>query len=279
MMAVPFEGSSLRDTDFKKLLDLLQKMTEDRRLTLASTPVWEDLGRLRNDVLDICARSNDEDKAIMQALLEKINAVYDRRRPSSTHEHPRDHAQSQASGNSSVVQPNPTPRGLQPSERFSYASTSTAVGEDLHDSSPADDNYKGITPAPSNNARSELAHLYRNVYPYLPSQIAPSGAITRPFYASFLPTLSPPLEGADRASPSISSTLPPSPSPDMRYNEQNRRGQVYHPPRGRTTRRSATLESLQSSTRPVSAPSATPFVRSSSRVYSSTPPASPTDIK
>ncbi|KAH9017220.1 hypothetical protein EDB85DRAFT_2017368 [Lactarius pseudohatsudake] len=276
MMAVPFEGSSLRNTDFKKLLDLLQKMTEDRRLTLASTPIWEDLGRLRDEVDATSSMSSNEDKTNMQNLLEKIDAVY-MHRPSFTQEHrPSDHGQSQATGSSSlaVVQPNPPPRGLQP-EIFSYASTSTAVGEDLYDSSPADDDYKGITPAPSNNARSEHANLYRNVYPHLPSQIAPSSTITRPFYPSFLPTLSPPSESADRASPSIPSILPPSPY--MRYNDQNRRGKVYYPPRGRTTSRSATLSSLISPTRPVSTPSATSFVRSSSRVYSTTPPASPAD--
>ncbi|KAH9055760.1 hypothetical protein EDB87DRAFT_1279524 [Lactarius vividus] len=193
MMAVPFEGSSLRDTDFKKLLDLLQKMMEDRRLTLASTPVWEELGRLRNEVHATSSRSSNEDKTNMQKLLAKIDAVY-MYCPSSTQDHhPSDHGQSQAPRTSAVVQPNLPPRGLQPGdERFSYASTPTAVGEDIHDSSPADDDHTGIAPAPSNYFRSEPANLYHNAYPYLPSQIAPSGAITRPFSASFLPTLSSP---------------------------------------------------------------------------------------
>ncbi|KAH9043977.1 hypothetical protein EDB84DRAFT_1471161, partial [Lactarius hengduanensis] len=253
-------------------------MTDDPPLTLASPRVWEDLGRLRDEVNATSSRSSNEDKENMEGLLEKIDAVY-MHRPSSTQEHrPSDHGQSQATGSSSsaVVQPNPPPRGLQPGdEKFSYASTSTAVGEDLHDNSPADDDYKGITPAPPNNARSELAYLYRNPYPHLPSQIVPSGTITRPFNASFLPTLSSPLECADRASPSIPSILPSS--HNMRYNDQNRRGPVYYPPRGRTTSRSAMLSSLLSPTRPVSAPSATSFVRSRSMVYSSTPPASPVD--
>ncbi|KAH9017223.1 hypothetical protein EDB85DRAFT_682169 [Lactarius pseudohatsudake] len=149
VMAVPFKGSGLEDTDcFKKLLDLLKEMADDPRLplTLASTLIWDDLGRLRDDVLDICARSNDEDKANMQALLEKINAVYDMRRPPSTHEHPRDYVQSQGSGNSPVVQSNTPSRGLiQSNEISSYVPTSTGGGEDPHDSSPAQEDDHGGT--------------------------------------------------------------------------------------------------------------------------------------
>ncbi|KAH9043975.1 hypothetical protein EDB84DRAFT_1471136, partial [Lactarius hengduanensis] len=278
-MAVPFKGSGLEDTDcFKKLLDLLKEMVDDPRLplTLASTLVWDDLGRLRDDVFDICARSNDKDKANMQALLEKINAVYDRRRPSSTHEHPRDHVQSQASGNSPVVQSNTPSRGLiQSNEISSYVPTSTGGGEDPHDSSPAqEDDHGGITPAPSNHSRSELANLYRNAYPYLPSQIASSGATTRPYSASFLPTLSPPLESTDLASPGLPSVH--SPLPPMRFNNQPRRAS-YYPPRVATASRSATLSSLQcqSPTRGLSAPTNPSFVSSSDEVISSSAPASP----
>ncbi|KAI9442075.1 hypothetical protein BJY52DRAFT_1318691, partial [Lactarius psammicola] len=85
MMTVPFKGSGLRYTDFEKLLNLLQKMMEDPRLTLASTPVWEDLGRLRDEVDHTRATCSIEDATHMWDLLAKINAVYDRR-PSSTQE-------------------------------------------------------------------------------------------------------------------------------------------------------------------------------------------------
>jgi len=146
VMAVPFKGSGLEDTDFKKLLDLLQKMMEDPRrpLTHAATPVWEDLGRLRDEVFDIFARSSNEDKVNTQALLAKIDAVY-KHRPSSTQEHPSGHVQAQASGTSALEQPNPPSRGLMPADdRSSYASTSTVVIEDRHDSSPArEDDFKG----------------------------------------------------------------------------------------------------------------------------------------
>ena len=72
IMAVPSKGSGLEDTDVNGLLDLLQKMTEDPRLplTLASTPVWDDLHRLRDEVVDICERNSKNDKANMQAVLQ-----------------------------------------------------------------------------------------------------------------------------------------------------------------------------------------------------------------
>ncbi|KAI9440906.1 hypothetical protein H4582DRAFT_1939960 [Lactarius indigo] len=212
----------------------------------------------------------------MRNLLAKIDAIY-MHRPLFTQEPASDRVRSQASGTSAVVQLNPPPEGLVPgNDRSSFASTSATVVEDLHDRSPSqDDDYKVITPTPSNNSRSELANLYRSAYPHLPSQIAPSGQITRPFSASFLPTLSPPLESADRASPGIPPIHPPSSY--MRYNDQHRRALVYYPPRGGTASRSATLSSLHSPTRAVPASSTTSFVRSSSGVYSSTPPASPED--
>ena len=135
IMAVPSRGSGLDDTDVNGLLDLLQKMTEDPRLplTLASTPVWDDLGRLRDEVVYIWERSSNKDKANRQALLAQIDAVYVHR-PSSTQEHrPSDHAQAQASGTSAVVEPNLPSRGS--TLGSSYAST-LAIIEERNVSSP-----------------------------------------------------------------------------------------------------------------------------------------------
>ena len=154
MMAVPFEGSGLKDTDFQKLLDLLQKTTEDESLpiTHASIPVWEELRQLRDEVADACERISNEDaiadifgrssskvdKANLIALLEKINIVY-HHCPLSVQEHPpADHAQTQASGTSTIVQPNPPPMSLIPgNNRSSYASASTTIIEEQHDDSLA----------------------------------------------------------------------------------------------------------------------------------------------
>ncbi|KAH9055762.1 hypothetical protein EDB87DRAFT_1638847 [Lactarius vividus] len=279
MMAVPFDGSGLEDTDyFKELLELLQKMTEDPRLPLilASTLVWKDLVRLREEVSDTCAKSSNEDKANMQALLEKVDAVCDMRRPSSIQGHPSDHAQPQASGTSPVVQPNTRfSREIPTNNRSSYASSLTTVIESRHNDSPVqEDDHRGITPAPLNDSHGEFPNLYRDAYPPLPSQMTSSGAITRPYSASFLPTLSRPLESPDLPSPGLPSIhlLPPP----IRFNDQHRRAS-YYPPKVATASRSATLSSLQWPTRALSSSTNPSFVSPSDGVISSSPPASPVD--
>ena len=125
MMAVGFKGSGLRDTDFEELFGLMQKMTEDSRLPLihASTPVWDEFSRLRDEVFGVCRSSRNEDKARIQVLLAKIDEVdrrYQERRPS-------DHVLAQASGTSAPVQPNPHSKGSIPgNDRSGYTPTSTA---------------------------------------------------------------------------------------------------------------------------------------------------------
>ena len=116
MMAVPFEGSGLVETDFEKLLHLMQKMTEDSRLPLVhastSATVWEELHQLTDEVAGIYERSNSEDRPHMAALWVKINEVL-LRCPLSSHEHlPIDGVQAQASGTSAIVQLIPPSRGL-----------------------------------------------------------------------------------------------------------------------------------------------------------------------
>ena len=76
--AVPFEGSGLEDAEFRKLVDLLQKMMDDSELPLqlASAKVWEDLSRLRDQVRDIIAKSSSDDNVKLQALQEKIDIVH-----------------------------------------------------------------------------------------------------------------------------------------------------------------------------------------------------------
>ncbi|KAF8264435.1 hypothetical protein EI94DRAFT_468179 [Lactarius quietus] len=229
-LVLPFKGSGLKDTDFEKLLDLMQKMTEDKRLPLmhASTPVWEELRQLRDEVADISKRISSEDAVVdmferscnkdeinTKALLVKIERVY-RHRPSSTHEHHRsDHIQDQASGISTDLQPNPPTGGLLLGhEKSSYASSPTAVSEDRRNISPAQEvNFDGIALSPSNNSSGTgaFANLYRTPYPHLPSQIGPSGAITHPFSASILPNLFPHLGSSEITPPGISPAHPPLP--------------------------------------------------------------------
>ena len=159
-MAVPSKGSGLEDTDVYGLLDLLQRMTEDPRLplTLASTPVWDDLGRLRDEVVDIWERSSNKDKVNMQALLAWMDAVYVHR-PSSTQEHrPSDHAQAQASGTSAVVEPNLPCRGS--TLGSNYAST-LAIIEERNVSSPTQEaDFRGtVFPVDSLFDKSSLTHI------------------------------------------------------------------------------------------------------------------------
>ena len=158
MMAVPFEGSGLTETDFGKLLDLLRTMAFDRlRLTRASIPVWKELRQLRDDVVNALEQSKqalksinieDEvdiferssalkvDKANMTALSQVIDLVY-LDCPSSAQEHPPvDHAQNQGSEPLIAVQPDPSSRGPM-NNRSSFASASTVVTEDRHDGSAA----------------------------------------------------------------------------------------------------------------------------------------------
>ncbi|KAI9440909.1 hypothetical protein H4582DRAFT_1939990, partial [Lactarius indigo] len=198
LMAVPFKGSGLEDTDyFKKLLELLQKMTVDPRLPLklASPLVWEDLRRLQEEVFDICAGSSDKDEANMQELLAKIDAVY-QQRPSSTQEHrPNDHVQPQASGTPPVAQPNPPFRGQIPAnDRSSYASSSTTVIGGRHSDSPTqEDYYKGLTLTPTSQAslRHHSITPAANLQTYIVFRTPSSRARLGPVAPSFIHCLHP----------------------------------------------------------------------------------------
>ncbi|KAH9041008.1 hypothetical protein EDB85DRAFT_1923407 [Lactarius pseudohatsudake] len=204
-------------------------MTDDTRLELASTLVWEYLGHLRGGIIDVFVRGSDEDKANMRDLLVKIDAVYNLRLSSIQEYNPSEHVQSQTPGTSAIVQPNPPFRGpMSANGRSSYASTSTAqaVGGSWFQG----DNLGGITPAPFKYSSSRFLNLYSNPHPLFPSQIGPGGVTAHSFSAS-LPTLSPPgLGSTDITSPGVPSVQ--HPLPHMRHNEQDRRALVYYPPIG-----------------------------------------------
>ena len=128
MMAVGFKGSGLKDTDFEELLGLMEKMTEDSRLPLthASTSVWDELRRLRDEVFDVCRSSCNEGIQALLATIDEVNRRYQERRPS-------DHVLAQASGTSAVVQQNPPSRGSIPgNDRSAYTPTSAPfIGDPL----------------------------------------------------------------------------------------------------------------------------------------------------
>jgi hypothetical protein len=137
MMAVPFKESGVEHTDFKKLLALMQKMTEvsDSRIPLArASPVWKLLNQLRDEVADIRSSSSNEDAENMEDLLKAISAAYP---PSAQEDHLVDRVQTQRSGTSAVMQ-SPPSEGLIPgNDRPRNSSTSTPFIEDQLDNSLA----------------------------------------------------------------------------------------------------------------------------------------------
>ena len=98
--AVHFEGSSLEEAGLGKLVDFLQKMMDDSELPLqlASEKVWEDLSRLRDQVREISAKSDDDNKYKLQALHAKIDIVHGQGPYALQGPSQSDHAQAPASG-------------------------------------------------------------------------------------------------------------------------------------------------------------------------------------
>ena len=141
-------------------------------------------------------------------------------------------------------------------------------------------NILGVAPARSSNwnARRELANVYHDPYPHLPSQMDHRGTITRPFSASFLPNLLPHSGGTDAVSPGVPSAHPTL-RRHMRYNTQHRDSSVYYPPKeDATTNRLPAMLSLRSPERALATPSNKWFGPSSNDVVQSNDiPASPVD--
>ena len=69
--ALPRDQSGLNLEDMKNVLKLQERVIENRRLPLnrASDTVWEGLGRLREQVEQLCRNSSDEDREILRHLL------------------------------------------------------------------------------------------------------------------------------------------------------------------------------------------------------------------
>ena len=71
LAAVPREQSGLDPKDIENVLNLQEKMIENPRPTLkhASYTVWEELGRLREQVKELSRKSSGEDKGTLRQLL------------------------------------------------------------------------------------------------------------------------------------------------------------------------------------------------------------------
>ena len=69
--AIPRDQSGLDPKDMENVLKLQEKVIENARLPLnrASDTVWEELGRLREQVKELCRKSSGEDKVTLRQLL------------------------------------------------------------------------------------------------------------------------------------------------------------------------------------------------------------------
>ncbi|KAH9043979.1 hypothetical protein EDB84DRAFT_851045 [Lactarius hengduanensis] len=252
--AVPFEGSGLKDAEFGKLVDLLQKMMDDPALPLqlASVHVWEDLSQLRDKVREISAKISDDDKAKLQALLAKIDTVHDQGPYAVQAPSQSNHTQAQASGiSSAAVQARGSSQELVPGhDGSSPASASTAVAPYQYVASPNGSSGDILaearsehTNSTSDNSRNEYVNLYSVPYPHLPSQAA-RGGVTRTL--SVVPSH---LLGS--APPESPGTTPIDPSsPYVRDNSQPRLAPVYYPPRQNSLGSSSSRSSPPSMFRP-----------------------------
>jgi hypothetical protein len=75
--SVPVDQCRLELEDIEKLWVLQRKLIEDQRLPLylASDAVWEELGRLRGQAMDLCGKNIGQDEEILQRLLAVIDNV------------------------------------------------------------------------------------------------------------------------------------------------------------------------------------------------------------
>jgi hypothetical protein len=79
-IAVPLDQCRMALKDIEEVWDLQRKLIEDQRLPLhpASDTIWEELGRLRGQVNDLCCRNVGEDRGILlflQRLLGTIKTI------------------------------------------------------------------------------------------------------------------------------------------------------------------------------------------------------------
>jgi len=79
--AVPLALSGVDPKDIEKVWKLQDKLMEDKRLPLdcAFSTVWEELDQLQEHVYNLCGKTTDQDKEILERLLRAIEVVYNRR--------------------------------------------------------------------------------------------------------------------------------------------------------------------------------------------------------
>ncbi len=83
--AVPLAQSGVEPKDIGKVWEIQGKLIDNKCLPLdcASDTVWEALGQLQEHVYGLCGKNTDQDKEILERLLQAIKNVYHRRSTSS----------------------------------------------------------------------------------------------------------------------------------------------------------------------------------------------------
>jgi len=131
-MAVPLDKCRLALKDIGEVWELQRELFEDQRLPLyfASDTVWEELGRLRGQVNDLCCRNVGEDREILQRLLRTIDDIYHLHVSGSKDRRERESAQDQGLKAGVAVDPTSSFRKLHGiSNPFSFDSGATvAIG-------------------------------------------------------------------------------------------------------------------------------------------------------
>ena len=76
--AVPLKQSGVKPKDMEKVLKLLMKVTENKRLPLkrATDVVWDALGQLRGQVNELCVKNTVKDRKLLERLLRMIDKVF-----------------------------------------------------------------------------------------------------------------------------------------------------------------------------------------------------------
>ena len=130
-VSVPLDLCRLELKDIEKLWELQRKLIEDQRLPLylASDVVWEELGRLRGQVKDLCGKNIGRHGEVLHRLLGIIDDVSNLRVSGSKDLSECESADEQnvkTLATANLTSFSEESRGL--SKQFSFASSTTAIG-------------------------------------------------------------------------------------------------------------------------------------------------------
>jgi hypothetical protein len=147
-MAGPFDGSDLEHVDIEKLWKPQRKMMADVRLPLnrASSEVWAELYRPRDEVNDIRSKSTGGDKDRLNRLLGTIEEVHCLSPSGTQQRSPSEHIEAEAHRLWVPVHSTVSLHGLSSvSSRGGFASSSNTVTPGRSGATPTSENGFGGT--------------------------------------------------------------------------------------------------------------------------------------